>query len=63
MVYNLYLQLGVDGLRGLENYNPDTKVGFVRFETDHSIEDVADCIRNGDKHTAEYVHSHNITLI
>lgn len=26
VVYNLYLQLGVDGLRGLENYSPATKV-------------------------------------
>lgn len=26
VVYNLYLQLGIDGLRGLENYNPTTKV-------------------------------------
>ncbi|RAK81447.1 dipeptidyl peptidase III [Aspergillus fijiensis CBS 313.89] len=25
VVYNLYLQLGIDGLRGLENYDPDTK--------------------------------------
>ncbi|KAF9883975.1 hypothetical protein FE257_002416 [Aspergillus nanangensis] len=25
LVYNMYLQLGVDGLRGLENYNPTTQ--------------------------------------
>lgn len=26
VIYNMYLQLGVDGLRGLENYDPITKV-------------------------------------
>lgn len=26
VIYNMYLQLGVDGLRGLENYDPTTKV-------------------------------------
>ncbi|KAI2949044.1 hypothetical protein CBS147343_2808 [Aspergillus niger] len=26
IAYNMYLQLGVDGLRGLENYDPTTKI-------------------------------------
>lgn len=26
VTYNLYLQLGVDGLRGLANYNPENGV-------------------------------------
>lgn len=26
VIYNMYLQLGVDGLRGLENYDPTTNV-------------------------------------
>ena len=26
VAYNMYLQLGVDGLRGLENYDPTTEV-------------------------------------
>ncbi|GLA03685.1 bifunctional diacylglycerol diphosphate phosphatase/phosphatidate phosphatase [Aspergillus niger] len=28
IAYNMYLQLGVDGLRGLENYDPTTKVRY-----------------------------------
>jgi DNA-directed RNA polymerase specialized sigma subunit len=29
--YNMYLQLGVAGLRALENYNPEANVSFVIF--------------------------------
>jgi hypothetical protein len=29
--YNMYLQLGVAGLRALENYNLEAKVSFVIF--------------------------------
>jgi hypothetical protein len=29
VTYNLYLQLGVDGLRGLQNFNIDDEVSLV----------------------------------
>lgn len=29
VIYNMYLQLGVDGLRGLENYDPTTNVSWL----------------------------------
>jgi len=29
VTYNLYLQLGVDGLRGLQNFNVDDQVSLV----------------------------------
>lgn len=31
--YNMYLQLGVAGLRALENYNLEANVSFVIFST------------------------------
>ncbi|KAL4874337.1 dipeptidyl peptidase III [Aspergillus karnatakaensis] len=39
IIYNMYLQLGVDGLRGLENYDPLNKAHFAIFR--HLLRDSA----------------------
>ncbi|KAI2830072.1 hypothetical protein CBS147320_6958 [Aspergillus niger] len=40
IAYNMYLQLGVDGLRGLENYDPTTKAHYAIFR--HLLRDSGD---------------------
>lgn len=54
VTYNLYLQLGVDGLRGLRNFNTDNSVKSpctLCFQ--NWLLMLREC-RNGDKHIAGY---------
>ncbi|KAK9594214.1 hypothetical protein V6Z96_000804 [Aspergillus fumigatus] len=52
VVYNLFQQLGVDGLRALENYNPSTKVNAT---TRRYTAEAKFYSRNGVKHTAGHL--------